>query len=302
MQSNILNTVLYEGCGNMVLIVVVDMFDRKDIELCRHLRDIGLAQDADSVLVVTGDPRKRDVQGYDVTMDVFEPRGGDKGLGSWSTMCGNGIRALARYLVDRKLVVGEVAVIKTGSGIRHIDILPDNLFRVAMGQFTTEQKDMLRYVASFDLESLAKAAGIETSVIFAGLNGDLSDGTIDGEPHLVFVLKAESIKLGELKNMAERVGERTTLNKNYFPQGINTNIVSIVLRSEEVMEVNACTYERGINYVTQACGTGATAIGSWFMTNNPNLTKVVVNMLGGTLTIEKEGDIFYMTGPAHPVI
>ena len=294
----------YEGCGNRLLIIhLQQQFNPLDNILRKNLRDLGLRNNADSVLVITGDPLKFLKQGYHVAMYVFEPRGVDSYnpdlFGSWSTMCGNGVRAVTRYLIDR----GKLnCLIKTGSGTRQVSILSDNQFRVCMGKFTMEKKYLKKYIRDFNFHNLIPPqyrSGVKT--IIAGLNGDASeDGAIDGEPHLAIFLPGK-FHLNQLMYLAKVLGPAVTANRAVFPECINTNFVVLGKRNGRNLTVNACTFERGVTYVTKACGTGATVIGSYLLSKNPLLSKVNVRMPGGMLVIEQLEDQYYMTGPANPL-
>ena len=70
-----------------------------------------------------------------------------------------------------------------------------------------------------------------------------------GSPHYVqFVESIEKVDvLGE--------GKKIRYNDHYKEKGVNVNFVEIT----ENQTLNICTYERGVEAVTLACGTGATA-------------------------------------------
>lgn len=300
------NFKLYEGCGNKVLITTLGSFDKNDTNLRKQLTKVGLKHNADSVMVLTGNPNRFQSQGYHVTMDVFEPRGNDAKnpqlAGSWSTMCGNGIRAVTRYLIDQ----GEIntqgkCFIKTRSGVLPIEILPDNQFRVCLGQFITNPQSLSRYIASFNFKTLIPP-DLSLWKMFAGLNGNKNgQGYIDGEPHIILLLRQSRLNTNDLSSLAEKFGPQITTNSKYFPYDINSNFVSIENQVSDRLIVNACTFERGIEYVTRACGTGATVIGSWFLQRHPSLCEVLVKMPGGDLTVTHNNNKFYLQGPANPV-
>ncbi len=298
--SAIQNASLYEGCGNRFLIVQLQKLNKNDSQLRKLLCRSGLKAKIDSIMVLTGNPQQFNKQGFHVTMDIFEPRGHDLKNphlpGCWSTMCGNGVRAVVRFLLDTHQFQ---CLIKTQSGILPVSVLPQNSFQVSMGQFTTHKKDLSVYVSNFDFQSLLPNI-IKTAIV--GLNGFPNNkNIINGEPHLVILLNQKNLSLDKLQSIAAKLGPDLTTNKKYFPQDINSNFVSIKTQTKSKIEVSACTFERSVEYVTQACGTGATAIGSWFLRTNPNLQKVLVNMPGGKLTITKNHSTYYMTGPASPI-
>lgn len=225
-------TPIYEGCGNRVLIVHLDSFKKNDSQLRKRLAEKGLRRNVDSVMVLTGNPLRFSQQGFHVTMDVFEPRGNDSTnpqlAGSWSTMCGNGIRAVTRYLIDQGKIKSQgKCFIKTRSGILPVEILPQNQFKVCMGQFSTSRQTLKPYVKKFKLIDLVPR-GLALKAAFVGLNGNKNgDRQIDGEPHLVLVLKEPGVKIGDLEFLAQRLGPGLTTNRKHFPLDINTNMVSI---------------------------------------------------------------------------
>lgn len=306
MTFNINNHYLYEGCGNRLLIVHLNSdFRKNDRRLRYKLHKLGLSKRIDSILVLTGDPNNLLNQGYHVTMDVFEPRGVDSEkhsrLGCWSTMCGNGVRAVTRYLIDQ----GKLnCVIKTGSGIRTVFVSPNNQFRVCMGTFTMKKRHLKKYVHNFRFMDLIPEKYINrVQTVIAGLNGDITEnGDIDGEPHLVVYLNKKNISKSALIRLANELGKVITGNRDFFPECINSSIVAIFKRKKDELWVNACTFERGVEYVTQSCGTGATVIGSYLLSKNTSVLKINVSMPGGILTIERLIDKYYLTGSANPLL
>lgn len=311
-EENIFNTILikdsmklYEGCGNKVLIIrAKNNYSYNDISLRKLLRKLGLKCRADSVMVLKGNPDNLLSQGYHVSMDVFDPRGNDSinpSLpGSWATMCGNGIRAVTRYLYDTSEINCYIA---THSGTRKVTILPNHLYKVDMGNFTTDKRDLGRYVHNYNfVELIPKHYKIIIKEIFVGLNGNQEKGIINGEPHLVLFIEDPKGKVNNIEYLANEIGPSITNNRSYFPECINTNLVILKEKNHTKVDVSACTYERGVDYVTQACGTGATVIGSYFLKRYKNLQHVKIHMPGGTLLIEKgPNQNFFMTGPANPI-
>lgn len=308
---------IYDGCGNKVLIVVLSEVSTKDYQDDRRirekLREMGLAADVDSVLVVTGNPERLDLQGCHCTMEVFEPRGHDSAhpelAGSWSTMCGNGIRALAQYWLDR--IPGferqGMISIRTRSGKRAVRRLPDGRFRVYMGVYTDHPTDLERYVefshfnfkdkhyqGSRFLEQLGMMS-VRLPIVDAGigLTGDPDgSGAIDGEPHLVcWLAQRADLSIHDIERVARLLGERLTRDPR-FPQEIN---VSAAVRQENEV-VLAATYERGVYYVTRACGTGATVIGC-----QSGEFQTRIQMPGGDLEVEIRGLRSFLIGPASAV-
>jgi len=302
---------LYEACGNRLLIVHLPReFQHADDGLRRELQQAGLSHKADSVLVITGNPQLVQQQGYHVMMDVFEPRGRDTFRpelhGSWSTMCGNGIRAIACYLRDTHRVKEERFIIRTRSGPREVFSLPDNNFRVCMGRFSDEQSDLARYVHDFNMIPLQKTVqktGTPMQEIIIGLNGNPdAQGHIDGEPHLVIFVKKEA-SIGQLREWALAIAPLLIADQGRFPEGINISVASIGEKEGKTQHINACTFERGVDYVTASCGTAATVIGSHLLAKDKDPQMIDVHMPGGILHIERDGtDQYYLTGKVAHIL
>ena len=140
------------------------------------------------------------------------------------------------------------------------------------------------------------ASGIKTLKVQAE-NGKARELTVDmgkpemGNPHAVlFVDNTAAVPL-------ETIGPKFE-NHSRFPDRTNTEFVEIVDRGHIKMRV----WERGSGE-TMACGTGACASAVASILAGYTDTKVEVELLGGSLTIEwdREKDTVYMTGPAEEV-
>lgn len=114
------------GLGNDFL-VLVDLDDRHPIDeavtraVCDRHRGVG----ADGLIRVA--PGR---DGSDVTMEL---RNAD---GSRAEMSGNGIRCLARVVLDAGLVAGSVVTVATDAGVREVSLGPDGHLTVDMGPAT----------------------------------------------------------------------------------------------------------------------------------------------------------------------
>lgn len=168
---------------------------------------------------------------------------------------------------------------------------------------TTSRCDLRPYVQRRDFGRLVSPfKNIRVKDIVAGLNGNRENGNIDGEPHFVLFLNNSIATIDELESLCASVGQHITTNRRYFPYGINTSLVVERERVEGAQLVFACTFERGVEYVTRACGTAAALIGSYLLSQQTDLHAVNVRMPGGTLIIESdEQKRYYMTGPANPI-
>jgi len=304
---------VYEGCGNTFIIFHLKTIDdltklKNSPASLKKLTSVGLEKKVDSIMVISGDPKKFKKQKYHVTMEVFEPHGfksNVKGSG-WSTMCGNGIRGVAQYLYENFLEE-KTYIIETRSGRQKIEKL-NELWRVNMGAFTADSKYISKYVLS-ELPLNCPQFGIQSQKysikdhLDIGFNY-LSKNLRDGEPHAI-IWRTQNISMNKLVELTQKMGEKITSDK-IFPEGINTTVAFVkeVDYEHQRIEVCAATYERNIFYVTRACGTAATVIGSLLLKKMEFLLpwRVYVHMPGGTLIIEcDQNRNFFMIGPSSRV-
>ncbi|MBU0660901.1 hypothetical protein KKG22_01825 [Patescibacteria group bacterium] len=310
-QKKYVEDYVYQGCGNTF--IIHHLSDKKailtlkqSISQLKNLAQRGIEAGVDSIMVISGDPFAFDSQGYHVTMDVFEPNAFNEKnpFIAWSTMCGNGVRSVAQYLHDH-YAQQDVFVIKTGSGNQTV-VREGVNWRVHMGKFIQDKKIVSKYISKNEMLTLSQFQ-IEGETfhlkehVHVGLHYQ-DEHLIDGEPHAV-VFATKKYACEELKEKAMIVGEVITNNLMIFPQEINTSLVSIDHIDEKAKKiyVYAATYERNIYYVTQACGTAATVIGSLlFEEMGLNHTwSIIVHMPGGDLVIKKdEKDEYYLIGDA----
>jgi diaminopimelate epimerase len=344
------NMHLFEGCGNMLGIVHLDMAGypgingswKRDAKLRATLARWGKCVNSDSVMVLFGDPAKykeqeHEGQKYHVSMSVFEPRGDDhSGLeGGISTMCGNGVRAVAAYVLESQPSLKDVQIL-TMSGVRRISIEQgadgENLYTVGMGEFVTSAKDLSPYVRGDRVEANASGEYIDSPIPASvleklpeelqdvatwsiGINGDHDHGKIDGEPHVVIEVPSDRVtNISELRAIAVKVGPIITKDLDLFPEEINVNLITRVgLDGEGRYVIWNCTHERNLgdspdHSVTQACGTGCTVAGGVVFNrylDNDTSKVVLVKNTGGDLeiTINSAADSLRMLkkGPAHRI-
>jgi diaminopimelate epimerase len=107
-----------------------------------------------------------------------------------------------------------------------------------------------------------------------------------GNPHVVFFVKdVEAVDLARLGPMIE--------THALFPNRTNVEVVEVLDRSHMRMRV----WERGVG-ITQACGTGACAVGVAGVRRNLTDREVTVTLDNGDLHIEwREDGHVIMTGP-----
>ena len=290
----------YSACGNRFIIyrlpdegAVLEL--RSSAVLQRKLVKQWGADGIDSILVVSGNPHNYARVGYHLTMDVFEPHAFDGASPehAWSTMCGNGVRAVALYLYENELRQ-ERYKIRTGAGTQEIVRQGEN-WCVSMRYFTQRRKDLMRYVNRLPNP-------IDRNQIQFGFHFH-NHSNIDGEPHAVIFVRP-NLSINNIKARAQRHGRILTHDISRFPYEINTNVASFIRKDARYCEyhINAATYERCVYYVTESCGTGAAAVGALVFLSEQLDDKwsVLVHMPGGILRVQRNAqNQYFLIGPAQ---
>lgn len=213
--------------------------------------------------------------------------------GSSGAMCGNGIRCVAKYVYDHKIVTKNPMTIETGAGIKTIFLTAENgkavSARVDMGLPELTSNGNTVKPAVPNCENLAKLPVWE-EIRVDGQSYSMIAISV-GNPHaIVFVDDVMAVDI-------EKIGPKFEHHER-FPDRTNTEFIQIVDRKHMKMRV----WERGAGE-TWACGTGATASGVAAMLAGYTDAEVTVELLGGCLEIawdQKTGHV-NMTGPATEV-
>ena len=160
----------------------------------------------------------------DVTMRVFNPDGSE------ASMCGNGARCVALYLVSARRRGAQAPVrIATRAGILQAVVRGE---RVAMRM--TDPVD-LRLRQSILVNSQAVHFGFVNT----------------GVPHAVVpVSRLDRVEVA-------RLGRAIRFHRAFAPQGANVNFVQATAGGSSAIRIR--TYERGVEDETLACGTGVAA-------------------------------------------
>ncbi|MBD5656291.1 MAG: diaminopimelate epimerase [Candidatus Eremiobacteraeota bacterium] len=232
-------------------------FERYD-DLARTLCDPGgVLEGADGVLVV------RNADGFAAEMQIYNADG------SRAEMCGNGIRCVARYLVERgapeKMTIATLAgpIVATVVGREPYEV------RVDMGPVT--------FANHGRPESLELENGTWTFY-------DVSVGN----PHAVIfvddVAAIDLVRLGAAFNRHAR-----------FESGTNVHVVQCL----DATSLRVRHYERGAG-LTQACGTGAVACVATAIAVRNAHAPVAVHVPGGVLSVAwAASERAFLTGPAE---
>ncbi len=204
--------------------------------------------------------------------------------GSEAEMCGNGMRAFAKFVYEHGLTERTSLEVETYAGIiKPVLTVEDGkvaLIRVDMGEPRLARSEIPMVGEPADQPVIAEPLQV---------NGhDLKITCVSmGNPHcVVFVDDADSFPVRELGPVMEC--------HPLFPRKTNVEFASIDDRRNIQMRV----WERGAG-VTLACGTGASATVVAAALNDLADRTARVSLLGGDLFIEwAEDNHVFLTGPA----
>ena len=198
--------------------------------------------------------------------------------GTEAEMCGNGIRAFAKYIYDNSLAKGEILKIETLAGIKEIK--------------------REKYFAGINNEEIDEyVVNMGQPKVWGKTELEILDNKIEtinisiGNPHaVIFVENVDNIQIDKIGPIIE--------NYKYFPQKTNVEFVQIL--DKNLIKVRV--WERGSGE-TLACGTGSCAAVIAGVTNNLTKRKVKVLLQGGELEIDwnEQDNNVYMKGIATKV-
>ena len=270
-----MNFTKMQGCGNDY--VYLNCFEEKIFnpeELAKKISDRHFGIGSDGLILILPTPNA------DAFMQLYNSDG------SKASMCGNGIRCVAKYIYDHGLIPKDrlETLIETPAGIKKILLEVKN----EKVQFATV--DMGEAKLTSDILEEIKID--EKKLKFVGVNV--------GNPHAVYFLEDNP----EIKNIFSWPDSKFAIegikfenHPKFFPDRVNSEFIEIISRDEIKMRV----FERGSGE-TMACGTGATAAAfAGFISGKLN-SKVLVHLRGGDLKIEINNNNFCsMTGEAVEV-
>jgi diaminopimelate epimerase len=255
-------------------------------------RHRGVGSDGLIIIDSPGDPANH------ARMRMFNADGSD------GEMCGNGIRCVAKYLVDRGIADAQPLRVETAGGVRSLA-----WHRDAVGKVGTVTVDM--GAPSLAAGSIpADIPGIETNGRVIAHSFDPVDFGIDrndvrafgmessltlvsmGNPHVViFCSDVDAAPLDRLGPIFE--------SHAWFPNRINLHFVEVTGPGSVRMR----TWERGSG-MTQACGTGACAVCVAGVLEGRVTSPLEAMLPGGRLRLDwtgNSGDSVSMSGPAAEV-
>ena len=197
--------------------------------------------------------------------------------GSEAEICGNALRCIGKLHFEKEN--SKNCLVETNAGLIDVEFNDDQSVSVDIGipKFGWKEIPLIRDLDSYDL-------GFNFDYLQNGFALNI------GNPHVIFLV--ESLDKTKLLNDSKKIEM-----SNFFPSGVNINIVEIKTKRE----ISVITNERGVG-ITLACGTGACA--SVVAGHKLDLLekKVVVKMPGGSIKVEiMTNNHILMTGNATKV-
>ena len=178
--------------------------------------------------------------------------------GSLAEMCGNGIRVMARYLVERGHMQEGIFAINTRDGIKHLRVPLVGDISVNMGQVTDESEEI---------------TAATNSKVWNGYNINV------GNPHAVVFVE-------DLEDVGALNEPPVVRPRDSYPEGVNVEFVQITGDHEVSMRV----YERGSGE-TRSCGTGtcAVALAATLYMKEKLPSRWIITPPGGRLEVSIDG-------------
>ncbi|MEI6431969.1 MAG: diaminopimelate epimerase [bacterium] len=229
--------------------------------------------------------------GFDQFLFVLPSEKADFYMGIYNTdgwvaeMCGNGIRAFAKFVYERRYTDKREITVDTLGGLKTLELT------VVDGKVTLVKVDMGKPgLDRADLPMTGVAGVVQNESLEVGNENVLITGVSMGNPHAVFFADTAT------DDIIDRVGPKIE-HHSRFPRRINVHEVEVLSPTE----IKMLTWERGAGR-TLACGTGACASVVASALNGKTGRRVLVHLAGGDLQIEwADDDHVYMTGPATEV-
>ena len=287
--------------------IYINCFEEKlqsvDISaLARAMSDRHFGVGSDGIILVC--PAESGIEA-DVRMVMYNADG------TRAEMCGNGIRCVAKYALDRGIVAGRPVAAEDrtcGSGAERRDIrvqtdrgvltmratMQGGLMKIARVDMGAPILEPRKIPVALPGERCVKAA------LLVGNERYTMTCVSMGNPHAVlFVPTVDAVDVRRLGPLVER--------HPLFPNRVNLQIAAVQSRNEVTMR----TWERGTG-VTLACGTGACAVLVAGVLEGRLDRKATIHLAGGDLEVEwgngapaeqagEPGGSVYMTGPATEV-
>ena len=259
-----------QGCGNDFVLIDYAEYEKTNMsmsELAKKICDRNFGVGADGMIIPKTNVQNADIGWYFYNSD-----------GTTAQMCGNGMRCFAKYVYDKGFVNKKQFSVETLAGIIKPELLDDGFVKVDMGAPILEY-EKIPFCGDKKINVLDKEFEIHPVSM--------------GNPHCIIFTEDDPMYLA--KTFGPEIEKHP-----YFPEKTNTEFVKVISRTEIDMRV----FERGCG-ITLACGTGACGSVVQCVLNNLTEQKVKVNLLGGPVFVEWQGNKenlekhVFLIGPAQ---
>ncbi len=279
-----MNFTKVQGAGNDFILVEASEVNLDWSQMAVAMCDRHFGIGADGLLVLLPSHLA------DFQMHIFNPDGSE------AEACGNGLRCLAKYIIDAGLVNtgAEEILVETIAGVRKARI-----YR-AMGKLTKIQLGMgepkfgakdIPVVIEPKKENLVDIKSMLSYHVSIEGRELLLNFVSMGNPHAIYFWQypVSNFPLSQLGPEIEQ--------HKMFPNRANFEVANVVSRRQ----IEARVWERGVGE-TLACGTGACAVAVTAQLLGYVDNKVDIKLPGGTLDVEWDrGGEVLLGGPAEIV-
>jgi diaminopimelate epimerase len=241
-------------------------------EVSRRIADRHFGVGADGLVLICPPEQT----GHDARMRMFNSDGSE------SEMCGNAVRCIAKYLVDRRLNANDTLIIETGRGPLKVAVETEG---GRVRRATVNMQPPILEAARIPT-TLRGNPPIDQPIEVAGRPFNVTCVSM-GNPHAVIFLDERPTDEHVLQ-----WGPKLEAHPA-FPR--KANIEFAFVRSPT--EIDMRVWERGSGE-TLACGTGACAVCVAGSLSGRTEKRVLIHLRGGDLEIEWREDGVYKTGPA----
>jgi len=279
-----MNFTKLQGAGNdFVLVETSDLqHDWSPVAIAMCDRHFGIGADGLLLLLPS--------ETADLQMRVFDRDGSE------AEACGNGLRCLAKYALEKGLIGAgtDQVLVETVAGVRKVKLYQEGgkLIRIqaSMGKPRFRAKDIPVVIrgSKGNIVDIKSMLGYPVTVDGTNL---LLNLVSMGNPHAVYFWQqpVSDFPLSRLGPKVEHLA--------MFPNRVNFEVARVVSRQQ----IEARVWERGVGE-TLACGSGACAITVAAQLYGYIDNKVNVKLPGGILGVEwdRGGEVF-LSGPAEIV-
>jgi len=279
-----MNFTKVQGAGNDFILVEASEVNLDWSQMAMAMCDRHFGIGADGLLVLLPSHLA------DFQMHIFNPDGSE------AEACGNGLRCLAKYVIDRGLAKSEAQEIsvETVAGIRKARIYramgkPAKI-QVGMGEPKFGAKDIPVEIETRE-ENLVDIKSMLNYHVSIGGRDLLLNFVSMGNPHAIYFWQypVSDFPLSQLGSKVEQ--------HKMFPNRTNFEVANVISRRQ----IEARVWERGAGE-TLACGSGACAVAVAAQLLGYTDNEVDIKLPGGTLKVEwdRAGEVL-LGGPAEIV-